>query len=421
MGVIGKSQMFIKSQNKKGVTKQRIAFILLLVYVVLVTSGFENIYWNSTYGGWFRNIVSFGLLGYLVCSHPNSCQYHFRPLVLLLIWIPFISIFNSWSIYSQSPSRSFLLMTSQSTWIIYFLLHKYRVQEQTILKVLLYIALFLVAIQIIQQFTYPNAPFGTVTDPDMLYKGSLETAEKRNGIWRFRMHQNGYYTTPILFALWIWARKKLNPKLVMFIALLLISIYLTLTRQVLFACILTIFCSMFMGQKKINVTALLMGLLLIGGLYIYYDTLFSSLAEKTQDESTDDNIRLLAASMLWGESLKSPFTFLFGYGLPDSSSAYGLHMYKLNSFLGVFTTDVGFIGQIFERGFIYVCVCYYMFYKLFFKLKKQIPTYIRMFVMFTSVMSIMIFPCITPAQTIVWVMLLYICDLHINKSPLAIV
>lgn len=412
--------MLRKLQYKGNVKKQRVALFLLLAYVVLVTSGFENVNWNPTYGGWVTNIVSLGLLGYLLYSRPKGKQFHFRTLVLFLIWVPFVSILNSWSIYSQSPSRSFLLMTTQSTWVIYFLLHKYKVQEQVVLKVFFYIALFLVGIQIVQQFTYPNAPFGTMSQDVMIERHAMEAAEQRNGLWRFRMHQNGYYTAPILFAMWIGIRKKTNLKLSVFIALFFASIYLTLTRQVMFACILVIFCSMFMGQKKINFTALLLGLIFIAGLYVYYDVLFSKLAEQTQDDSNEDNVRLLAASMLWEESLKTPFTFLFGYGLPDSTSAYGLHMYKLSNFLGIYTSDVGFIGQIFERGFIYVCVCYFMFYKLFFKFKKLIPMYIRMFVMFAGVMSVMIFPCIVPAQTVVWAMLLYVCDLHINKSILAL-
>lgn len=412
--------MFSKSQYRGNFKKQRVALFLLIAYVVLVTSGLENVNWNPTYGGWVNNIISFGLLGYLFCSRPNGKQFHFRTLVLFLLWIPFVSIFNSWTIYSQSPSRSFLLMISQSTWVIYFLLHKYKVQEQMVLKVFFYIALFLVVIQIVQQFTYPNAPFGTMSQDAMLESHSMEAAEQRNGLWRFRMHQNGYFTAPILFAMWIWIRKISSPKLVIFVALFFASIYLTLTRQVMFACILAVFCSMFMGQKKINFAALFIGLIFLAGLYAFYDVLFSKLAQQTQDDSNEDNVRLLAASMLWEESLRTPFTFLFGYGLPDSTSAYGLHMYKLRSFLGIYTSDVGFIGQIFERGFIYVCICYYMLYKLFFKFKKVIPMYIRMFVMFAGVMSVMIFPCITPAQTVVWSMLLYVCDLHINKSVLAL-
>ena len=72
------------------------------------------------------------------------------------------------------------------------------------------------------------------------------------------------------------------------------------------------------------------------------------------------------------------------------------------------------------RVFIGIIFCYYMFYQMFFKLKAVIPAYVRMFVLYAGVMSVMIFPCITPAQNIVWIMLLYVCDLHINKSVLAL-
>lgn len=116
------------------------------------------------------------------------------------------------------------------------------------------------------------------------------------------------------------------PKSAILIGLLLVSVYLTLTRQVMIACVLAIFLSMFMGKKKLNFTAIILGLLFIGGLYVYYDVLFSSLAEQTRYDSDEDNVRLLAAAEFWAESIKSLLTFLLGYGLPDASSAYGAHI-----------------------------------------------------------------------------------------------
>lgn len=410
-------ETFIDNWLKKN--NQLVILLAIILYVILQTGCFNFIGWNSTYGGWVNNILSYTFLVYLLIGNRTNEECHFRTIVMLLMFIPFFSIMNSWLIYSQSPYRSFTVLLGQFVWVIYFLLHKYKVSEQAILKVFLCLALCIVAIQIVQQFTYPDAPFGTMRKDAMLEKQIIESAEQRNGLWRFRMHQNGYYTAPILFAMWIWVRNKVNPKLIVLIGLLLVSIYLTLTRQVMFACILTIFCSMFMGQRNINFAALIFGLIFIAGLYVYYDVLFSNLAQQTQAESTEDNVRIAAASLLWDESLKTPFTFLLGYGLPDASSQYGAYMNKLSTAYGIYTTDVGFVGQIFERGFIYVCICYYMFYQMFFKLKTVIPTYVRMFVLYAGVMSVMIFPCITPAQNIVWVLLLYICDLHINNSPLA--
>lgn len=407
-------------KNERNSRFQTISAALLIAFIILMTSGFKCIYWNSTYAGWFRNIILFGSLIYLICNKTKGQQYHFRQEVIFMMFLPFLSIINSSMIYSQSIFHSFVILITQFTWVLYFLLHKYRVQEETILRVFLYVSLFIVMVQIIQQFTYPNAPFGTKSASVMLETGAAEAADQRNGLWRFRMNENAFFTAPILFALWSKVKSKMSAKQVFFILLLLVSVYLTLTRQVMIACILAIFFSMFMGKKKMNLTALILGLLLIGGLYVYYDVLFSSLAEQTKNDSDEDNVRLLAAAEFWAESIKSPLTFLFGYGLPDATSAYGAHMMQLRLFYGFYTSDIGFIGQIFERGFLYVFVCYYMLYKLFFKLKKIVPLYIRMFVVFTGAMSIMIFPCISPAQTIVWALLLYICDLHINKSVLAI-
>lgn len=411
--------MSIKYEKQRSCI-QTVALFAIIAFIVLVTSGFSNINWNPTYGGWIKNIIFYCLIGYLVFGKKDKSKCHFYKETILMMLMPFLSIINSWSVYDQLPFRSFVLLLGQFTWVIYLLFHKYNISEKTILKALLYVSLFIVIIQIIQQFTYPNAPFGTMTEGVMLDKRMLESAEQRNGLWRFRMHQNAFYTAPILFALWLRLRQKMQIFLLAMVSLLLVSVYLTLTRQVMVACLIAIFCSSFMGKRKINMPILVLGLVLLGGLYVYYDVLFSSLAEQTQADSTEDNVRLIAASMLWDESIKTPLTFLFGYGLPDGFSQYGIHMYKLQNFLGVYTSDVGFIGQIFERGFIYVCICYYMFIKVCFKLKKTVPLYIRMFVIFTGVMSFMIFPCITPAQNIVWVMLLYICDLHINKSHLAI-
>lgn len=408
-----------KCCNKK-VLSQKIVVLLLFVFVLLSTNAFNFIYWNVSYAGWVKNSIFYGLMFYLIMAKSKRENCHFYKEILFLIILPFLSIINSSIEYSQPINRSFTVLLSQFVWVIYFLLHRYKVQENSILKVLFYLSICIFLIQVVQQFTYPVAPFGTMSEDAMVEKGMSEAAEQRNGLWRFRVHQNAFYTAPLLFFIWCRLRQKFSAKMIVWIAILLASVYLTLTRQVMVACILAILLSMIMGKKKINLKLLFVSLLLFAGLYAYYDVLFSSLAEQTQNDVDDDNVRLLAASVLWGESIKSPLVFLFGYGLPDGTSAYAIHMFKLRTFFGIYTSDVGVVGQIFERGFLYVFLCYYVLYKVFFKLKNIIPLYIRMFVIFTGVMSVMIFPCMTPAQNIVWVMLLYVCDLHINKSPLAL-
>ena len=201
---------------------------------------------------------------------------------------------------------------------------------------------------------------------------------------------------------------------------MMVSVYLTLTRQVMAACIFAVFISSFLGDKNAKKRALLLGAIFIIGLYGYYDVLFSSLSEQTEDETTDDNIRLFSAAYFWNESLNSPLTFLFGYGNHYYASAFGKFMKRLNEDYGFYIGDVGFIGQIYQKGVLYVIMTYWLFFKLYFRFKRQIPQYIKMMVLFCVPMTPMIFAMYSPLYYGLWIMLIYITDLHINKSPLAL-
>lgn len=109
-------------------------------------------------------------------------------------------------------------------------------------------------------------------------------------------------------------------------------------------------------------------------------------------------------------------TFLLGYGIPGQHGEFASLTDYIQHTLFLFTNDVGFIGRAYEAGYIYVIACYYLLWKVFFKNKEAIPVYIRTFVIFTGVMSIMIFPMSSTVYFFVWSCLLYICDIHINKE-----
>lgn len=404
-----------KYLGKETYKKDKYAIIALLVVAILKTNIFSYINWNPTYGGWINNLLSLVLLFYWIFYIRSSSQMNFKREVYLMMFLPFLSVFNSWSIYGQSPTSGAWVLIGHFIWIIYFILHKYKISEFALLKVFFIISLVIVIIQIVQQITYPKALFGIMTIEEMIEKGAKEAAEMRNGLWRFRMHYNAYFTAPILFASWIWLQKKININLLLYIILLLISVYLTLTRQVMLACIITLVYSFFI-TKKGKSKAFILILIFIACLYSFYDILFSSLTKQTTEDSNEDNIRLLAATYFWEESLKTPFTFLFGIGKGTGNNSLAQIQEIQTSVYQFFISDVGFIGEIYERGLVYVLTSYYLLYKIFIRLKNLIPTYIRMFTLFTGLMSIMIFPFIGYYQILVWVILLYISDLHINSN-----
>ena len=398
---------------------QRWYLILIIGLIVLVTNGIAYTYWDTTLGGRLENVVALVLLVYFVSILPTIREYRFYKIVLLLTFLPFLSGINSYAIYGQPPLKTFTVTMSNFIWLIYFPLKAFRIRESTILHSLLITAIVIFVIQVVQQLTFPNAYFGVVSEELMNEGGGYqqEIAEKRNGLWRFRMHMNGYFTTPIIFAALIWLKQKFDFKMISLFILFLISIYLSLTRLVIFSTIVTIFMSFFLGRRKGTVRSLLIAFALIACLFFFYDEFFLSLSKRTSTEMSESNIRVLAASYYIQEIFKTPLTFLFGYG-NAATGAFRDHVNTLMSVYHFYASDVGFVGKTWHYGIVYVIVCYYLLYILFFKYKRQIPLYIRLFVMYTAIMSPMIFPFYRNIYWLIWAMLLYICELHINGSPL---
>lgn len=406
-----------ENSSKKNKRRQRVFVIFALALIVLYTSFFSYVNWNPTYGGWISNLVAIGFIGFLFFSRPKGRQYNFKGPVLCLMLLPFISMLNTNVLYGQTFIDSFKALIDNFVWVFYFILHKYKIKESTVIKIFLITALFIVALQIIQQFTYPNAMFGVASQDQQIERKMLEAAEQRNGLWRFRIMGANAFAAIVLFAFMTFVRKKMNSRLLIVALLMLVCIYLTLTRQLMASCLLTVFLSFFLGKKnKGMVVSLIIGAILFAILYSYADVLFGGLAEQTKDDANEDNIRLASAAYFWSESISSPFVFLFGHGLPGQTGPFRLLQYKLNMVFGFYTSDVGFIGMTYQYGAIYVIACYVILYKVFFSYKKKVPLYVRLFVIYTTVTSIMMFPFFGRLEYLYWSMIFYICDLHINKA-----
>ena len=213
------------------------------------------------------------------------------------------------------------------------------------------------------------------------------------------------------------AELRFNMKVAFLMTLMLVSVYLTLTRQVMAACFLALFFSFFLGKKNQGyIQALIIGVAIAAILYSYSDVLFGSFAEQTTEDMSDNYIRVLAGTYFWNESISDPLVFLFGHGLPGQTGSFKLLMQQLNQIMKFFTVDVGFIGMTYTFGAIYVIVCFRLLWRLLITYKEYTPTYIRLFVIFTGVMSIMIFPMTSAFYYLVWTMLMYISDLYINRG-----
>ena len=406
----------IQEINKTWGTSKRWQTSLILVLFAIFTGGLNYVGWPEKTAT-FPRVLSILLLIYFVTKIRLTKLQNFRYFILALAFMPFISVIYSYQEYGQPVYDGIKGTLPSLIWLLYFVLHCFKVESGSFFKAVFCVAVLIAFIQIIQQFTYPDVLFGITRDEESLNPVE-ELAENRNGFWRFRFGDTGYFAAMMLFLLWsAWLKKmKMNLELVITFLLMFVSIYLTLTRQIIFSVLLTLFISYFTDRKSIKVWMFVFGIFAVGLLYSYSDILFAEFVEQTDSEINNDNyIRILAATYFWNETFSSVSAAFLGHGIPVSGNFLQLHQ-ELMEYYRFFVSDVGFIGMMWRHGVIYVMVCYALLINLLWQKRRQVPGFIRLFTLFTIIPSIMIFPMANILQRIIWCFLLYYCDLTINYN-----
>ena len=389
---------------------------LILVLLVFFTGGLSYVGWTFESTSFMR-IISVLLLCYYAFGVQLTSNQNFRYYILALAFVPFASTIYSLNEYNQPILDSIKGTLPSLLWLSYFLFHRLKIRQGSFLKAVFYVAIIIALIQIIQQFTYPNVLFGVKEDIENL-DPNKELVDNRNGLWRFRFADNGRLAAIVLLFLWcsLWKNKIVNLKFTITFLLMLVSIYLTLTRQIIFAILLTLFFSYFIGKKGIKIWIFAFGIFAVGLLYSYSDILFADFVKQTDSDINNQNyIRILAANYFWNETFSSVSAAFLGHGIPVSGEFLLLHQELIEEYR-YFIGDVGFIGMMWRHGIIYVIVCYALLINVFWQKRDVVPLYIRLFALFNIIPSIMMFPMYSYLQRVIWCFLLYYCDLTINYN-----
>lgn len=206
--------------------------ILIIGLFAFLSGGFSFAAWPLGDKTYIRSFSIFLLFFWVFKTRLTKAQ-NFRYYVLALAFLPFVSVFYSYFEYGQPIFDGIKGTLPSLLWLSYFVLHLYKIGESSFLKSVFLIAVFIVLVQIIQQFTYPDVLFGIHEEEEL--PPNQELAENRNGIWRFSIGCNGVFSAIILFFAWCKMRNGFRKRYLLIVALMLVSIYLTLTRQLIFS------------------------------------------------------------------------------------------------------------------------------------------------------------------------------------------
>ena len=345
---------------------------------------------------------------------------HLYQYLRLLLWssglghviklLCIISIFNiiPGFIYWGIPLKEGLNIYVPLIFLIFYIYKIFNFSEKDVFRLFLTLAIVVAIIQIVQQIFPSKALFGIFSDQNLDWgKGNI--VEVRNGLNRYRI---GTTSVTLLCMYYFWAKlmiKRSKGTLFMFV-LMLLSLYLYLTRQLLVFSALTLILSFFMidnTQKRLLYICLISIMCII--IYNFSSLLFGEMFESTREESTSDNIRLIAANFFFTQSSNSFAQFLLGNGHPRELRYWG-------EMFGVWPTDVGFIGELFIYGICWVLLYFYQVWLVLIKYKNKTPMYLKLFVLATFLDSFMIFVYAYEFGMLVWTTVLYLLSININRD-----
>lgn len=275
-------------------------------------------------------------------------QARFSTQVALFLVIPLIGVLAAAAFHQQSPVLSLLALKNNFLWLLYFVLHLWRVPVKKLAIVSFILGGVWIALTVGQQFTYPAYWFSTRNE---------ETSYDfyRAGVYRFMIDDHHY----ALFILFYFFHRLLSTRNIwnfLPVTFALVGFYYFGTRQFALAAVVCVVVYAISKKGKSRYYAILLITLVAVLLFSLKDVLFGGYVELNQEQfgQNDENIRELSGRYFLFEYWPHWTATLTGNGLEHLESAYGKEMEYLNKELLFYKSDVGIIGAFNTFGIFYV-------------------------------------------------------------------
>ena len=301
-------------------------------------------------------VIFIFILFYTYKSYKTNIINQNNILVLLMCALPIFSIISCKILHNQSIVTSIIVWRMHIGWLIYYVLWYKNIKIKDIYKVILFISIIYTAITLLQQFTYPIAPFGARTfgsGYDEKFNGEVES---RMGFYRFVVG-GVYYTGISLLLYWGKHKKHIKSTKGLLISLLFIlAIIANGYRNIIIAIIFSlIYCKW--GIKK----TLKYFILFFPISVILFSSIFTGLLTTASEDI--ENSRAVSYVYFFNEYSNNWFSILFGNGVSHDSSQYGEYFEELFA-NKIICSDTGLLGATYYWGGIYIVVYLFLLTKL---------------------------------------------------------
>ena len=339
----------------------------------------------------------------------------------------FLSLIPSIIDYDQD-----LLLTSRSCialsygLFLYFVIKKYHLSHEFLIKIVTTICVIWVLLEILQQFTYP---------PMVLFSGRYQynkSVEERLGLYRFYIY--GVDFVMMMFAFWlstIYNNKKINVRAIVLTIIFLVGLLCYGSRKHIYVTIFILLLFVFNAKKKqmSKFQKSLVGLFIILFIFTLYSFFFTSLQKLNEESSmlqgdNEDFIRFLSLKYYLFDFSNSPLYPIFGAGLDYEGSGLRHQLELANNYFGerhgFYQQDIGIFGYYSKFGFFGVsAIILYIVY--FVGNWKYIDNWLKYFFIMKIILIVFDFWAIWAVGMMAYSIFLVFLDLNIKKNKKLIV
>lgn len=378
----------------------------ILLFVILATNGLYYIHWNEHLPSIYIQGIVFLLPFFYIFNYSYCNRQEQSGIILIIAFIPFISTL----LKMLSTGESYLSIAAPillgCAFFIYFVFWRFQFKEEYFVISFIIIGSITFIIQLLQLFGGMDVLFDSVRNTDI--EGGA-----RNGIYRYGVGSS-FIQLFCLYYFWEKSSKKVISLYFLIFTLFALSVYLYLIRQIMISSIITIALSLlFLTERRNSKTkigiliSIIVFLLLVN---YYWEALFANIIKDTRADTYSLDIRFKAWTFFLHKSMDNPMMFLLGHG--ESL------MEDMWRNIGLYASDIGFIGELYHYGLIWVLAYFYMVYQIVYRYRREVPLYIKLYMIGTMINSSMIFPYHRFPTAFIWCSIYYIANLHIRKARL---
>ena len=386
--------------------------------ILLLMLYFTNFMSYRGYTGLPRGLVFFVVYLSMIVLMTNQSYLKCMPMArvanmtmvgFLLSCIPSIVIFGQ-SLYEAITGIQMYIFPM----LLYYLLHKWKTDENTIFKFLIGFTAVFGFFEVIQQYTYPTYWFNGREANEIT--GLLE---ERMGFWRFYLFGIDYCLLAIMLCFGKILKKEGKQRInYIFFLICAVAVYFFLARKDIYAVVSCVAIGTLFYTKKGGIGSKIFISVLLLCAYLFLSNAMTDLNEQTQTEmgeSSEDFIRFVAADYFINSFSNSPLYYIFGSGIPGGKNYLMSQITYLSENLKIYQDDCGFVGFFSKFGLFGLMTQIYILIKIALNY-KHIDMHLLMFALLQLEISFFDFWGNNTRNLASWAIFLYLLDKNIEKN-----